>query len=255
MQKKSPTKRTASKRAARKRARKPKQELFAFAKQRKAGRGKRLGRPPKGDEPMVSHAVRPWPAQKSQPKPCPLHVSYTVLGDVPSLRTGRALRVLMECFRKGRDRFGFRLIHYSIQGNHMHVIVEGDERESVSRGMQGLAVRMAKRLNKLWGRKGKVFADRYWGRILEGPRQVRNALQYLFQNVRKHRGPQRWGSGDARTPDPFTSGAWFDGWEKPAIPLPALPREGPIAEPRTWVLRGGWKRAGGLLPNDIYAAG
>jgi len=47
-------------------------------------------------------------------------------------------------------------------------------------------IRVAKGLNKLWARRGKVFADHYHDRILRTPREVRNALCYVLHNAKKH---------------------------------------------------------------------
>src|SRR6185436_345163 len=96
------------------------------------------------------------------------------------------LGVICAAFEKARERFGMRLIHFSIQSNHIHMIVEANDNRSLWRGMQGLGVRIAKRLNRLWGRKGKVFADRYHSHVMHSPREVRNAIAYTLNNARKH---------------------------------------------------------------------
>jgi len=79
----------------------------------------------------------------------------------------------------------FQVVHHSIQSNHLHLIVEAANRRALSRGVQGLLVRIARALNRLWRRCGSVFADRFHERELCNPRQVRNALVYVLQNLRK----------------------------------------------------------------------
>jgi hypothetical protein len=102
----------------------------------------------------------------------------------------------------------FQVVHHSIQSNHLHLIVEAGDRNELTAGMRGLLVRIARTLNRLWGRRGSVFADRFHERVLASPRQVRNALVYVLQNLRKH--------GIAmREPDPFSSGPEFEGWSGP----------------------------------------
>jgi hypothetical protein len=103
-----------------------------------------------------------------------------------NLRSKRSFRVLRRAFFAGRDKFGFRLNHYSVQGNHLHLIVEATDARAMSRGMQGLAIRMAKGLNRMMGRHGTVFADRYHGRILRTPTETRHALHYVLRNRHKH---------------------------------------------------------------------
>ncbi len=163
---------------------------------------------------------------------------------LPSLRRLRAFEVLKRRLLAGSERFGFRLIEVSIQSNHLHLIAEAANARSLTRGMQGLAVRIARGVNKLWDRSGKVFADRYHARILRTPREVRSALAYVFGNARKHgvRVPND-------QPDIFSTGPWFSGW-KNFIPLPLSSAFAwPLARARTWLLCKGWRARGRLDVN------
>ena len=126
-----------------------------------------------------------------------------------------------------------RLVHFSVQGNHLHLIVEAKSREVLSKAMQGLTIRIAKRLNRLWERAGRVFADRYHDHVLKTPTEVRNALSYVLNNARKH------GRKLKSLLDPFASGHWFDGWKEGA---PAQKDPPPVAKARTWLLTKGWRR-------------
>jgi REP element-mobilizing transposase RayT len=125
----------------------------------------------------------------------PVHVTWRMR--VSGLRTRRCFRALARAFRGGADRFGFRLVHYSVQGNHVHLLVEAESERSLSRGMNGLAVRVAKGINRVLGRSGKVLEDRYHGHILRTPTEVRHARNYLLQNAGRHVG--------LRGVDPFAS--------------------------------------------------
>ena len=120
-----------------------------------------------------------------------------------------------------------RIIHDSVQGNHLHLIVEAEDQAALSRGMQGLAIRLARRLNALARRHGPVFVDRYHSHPLKTPREVRNALVYVLANFRKH-------SQKTRAPgvDPFSSGAWFEGWRRWKPGSGVAP---PFAEPAGWL--------------------
>jgi REP element-mobilizing transposase RayT len=164
-------------------------------------------------------------------------VTLRIKAGLPTLRTRAVLSVLHRVFAAARERFGFRLIHFSVQGNHVHLIVEGDDRGAVSRGMKGLAIRMAKALNKLWGRAGSVFDDHYHEAPLATPRQVRNALAYVLHNAKKH------GAKLRGLVDSFTSAAWFDGW-KESIRLVGSMVQAPVTRARSWILQEGWRRRG-----------
>jgi REP element-mobilizing transposase RayT len=155
---------------------------------------------------------------------------------LPSLRGLREFAILRAAMVAGCERVGFRLVHFSVQSNHVHLLVEGGCRTSLSRGLQGLAVRMARGLNRLWKRMGSVFADRYHDRILRSPTEVWNALRYVLCNARKH---GAWASRSR--PDPMSSAPWFEGWSD-ALPEPA--ESAPTPRARTWLLGEGWRRIG-----------
>lgn len=168
-----------------------------------------------------------------------MHVTLKLVGGLPSLRHGRAHSVVIAAFAAMRDRGedAFRLVHYSVQSNHVHLVCEASDRSELSRAMQSLAVRIAKRLNSLWQRAGQLFADRYHDHILRTPREVRNTLAYVLNNAAKHGIALPHGE-----PDPYSSGRWFDGG------LGRIrgrgPPPSPLASARTWLLSIGWMRRG-----------
>jgi len=110
------------------------------------------------------------------------------------------------------NREWFRIVHYSLQDNHVHLIVEAESTASLASGMRGLAVRVARRMNRLLFRRGSFWADRWHGRALASPREVRNALLYVLQNRRKH-APVRTRCGSWGVPDldVLSSAQWFNG--------------------------------------------
>ena len=194
------------------------------------GRRKGAGRKPKGERALVSHDSR------EEFVDLPLHLTFHLIEGLPNLRNKREHATLIEVFARCREREGFRITQYSIQGNHVHLIVEAKRKEDLTRGVTGLATSMARRLNKLWNRQGRVFADRFHSRVLRSPTEVLRALRYVFHNARNH-GIWLW---DDR-PDPYSSGEFFEGWDdyRGTDWLPAC-----LAAARTWLLRAGWRRAG-----------
>jgi REP element-mobilizing transposase RayT len=142
----------------------------------------------------------------------------------------------MNALLAAKERFGFRLIHFSIQRDHLHLVAEADDTRALSRGLQGLAIRVAKALNRLWRRAGKVFADRFHARVLRSPREVRHVLAYVLCNSNKHGGP-------GVQVDWASSGRWFDGWSQGLLQTAAgVPR--PVAAARSWLLKLGWRQYG-----------
>jgi REP element-mobilizing transposase RayT len=147
---------------------------------------------------MVTHVARPALAARF-----PVHVTLRVLPHVWNLRSGRSFRVLGAALSRGGDRFGMRICEFSIQGNHLHFVAEADNARTLSRGMQGLAIRIARGLNAMMNRAGKVLADRFHARILRTPTEVARVVRY----VRNNRGVHRARRGQAATTgaDPYSS--------------------------------------------------
>ncbi len=196
------------------------------------------GRKPKGERPLVAHAARAALSGRE-----PVLVTMKVLRHVWNLRARRAIERVLPALAAATER-GLSLAHYSVQRDHLHLIVETKDRRRLARTMQGLAVRIARALNRMMRRTGKVFADRYHDRVLATPRQVRNALLYVLNNARKH-GVLAAGL----VFDPCSSAAAFDGWRHADAERDRLTREHapPVLAPRTWLLAIGWQRAGGPL--------
>src|SRR3979490_1101102 len=146
------------------------------------GAGRPRTRPHPGlDGPGVPHLRRP-----DFPSRVPVHVTQRLQPGVGYLRGHRSARLIEQALREVRERTGVRVIHYSIQGNHLHLIVEADTPAALSRGMQGLAIRLGRRLSALLARQGPVFADRYPSRPLKTPREVAFAVRYVLENHRRH---------------------------------------------------------------------
>ena len=147
------------------------------------GKRKGSGRKPTGPRARLRHARRPLLKARF-----PVHVTWRMRQGVWNLRTRRCFTALAAAFWSGANRFGFKLVHYSVQGNHVHLLVEATDERALAKGMCGLGVRVARGLNRVMRRKGKVLDDRYHGHILRTPTEVRRARNYLLQNAPEHYG-------------------------------------------------------------------
>ncbi len=176
----------------------------------------------------------------------PVHVTVRRAAGLPHLRRKEEYRVLRAAFAVGAERAGFRLIEYVVMGDHLHVIVEGGDRRALVRGVSGLLIRCARALNRLWGRKGKVFVDRYHDHVLRTAKEVRAALCYVLQNARRH-------GERIETIDRFSSGPWFEGWRETMEIVGAGPQF--LARAKTWLLMAGWLRWGRIGVGEVPRTG
>jgi REP element-mobilizing transposase RayT len=166
------------------------------------------------------------------------------------LRVRRFVRAFEGSLRQTRERGDFRVVHYSIQRNHVHLLVESAGKQALGRGMKAVASRLARAVNRVFGRRGPVLYGRYHLRVLRTPREVRNALAYVLLNARKH-WRERRGSPPPVRLDAASSGRWFDGWRRKP-PFEGGGREPPaVARPHTWLLAAGWRRQGRIDAAEV----
>jgi putative transposase len=165
-----------------------------------------------------------------------VHVTLRARREVPSLRADAVYDELERAVGRAHKTF-FRVLEFSVQADHVHLIVEANDELALTRGTQGLAIRCARAVNRAVHRCGRVWGHRYHAHDLRTPREVRAAFVYVLLNHRKHLGA---GPGI----DPRSSGRWFRGW---AGRTPISDHPSPVAAPRTWLAIVGWRRAGGLI--------
>ena len=197
---------------------------------------------PRGTRPRVLHR----PRQRIVAR-VPVHVTIRLRGGIPTLRQPRFVRRFRTSLGEACIRHGFRVVHYSIQRDHVHLLIEAQNNRSIACGMKSVGARIGKLANRLFQRSGKVLDGRYHLRPLRTPLEVRRALRYVLLNHRHHaaqrRGRHRSNDCAPAAPDPASSGRWFDGWRSAtAPPKSADVRE--VATARTWLLQIGWRRHG-----------
>jgi REP element-mobilizing transposase RayT len=163
------------------------------------------------------------------------------------------VRELERSFAAACEHGRFRVVHYSIQPDHVHAIVEATGKHALACGMKSFAARVARAANRVFQRRGAVLADRYHRHTLRRPREVRNAIAYVLLNARRHLMKKRHSrlpaAPAAAAIDPASSSRWFTGWIRRVHPVsPSGPPS--VAEPHTWLLTIGWRRYGLIDPAE-----
>jgi REP element-mobilizing transposase RayT len=203
-------------------------------KRRGAGRKKRLAE-------TIPHSARPEVDSDH-----PVHITIRIARGVWNLRSQRGFRAVNDALEQEKRRGELRIVHYTVQGDHLHIIAETSDRATLTRRMQGFGVRLARSVNAMMGReRGRVSAERYHLHVLRTAREVRNAIRYVLLNHVKH------GMLTGRvgiTVDPYSSGPWFAHWPEGArrARWSVVTGPPPICEPRSWLLETGWRRAGSI---------
>jgi len=224
-------------------------------------------RPGAGRKPAVGRRPTPHRARPPHAASHPVHV--TLRSALRSLRDPclfPAVRGAISAVNRERRagpiharrlRQDFRVVHFSVQGDHIHLIVEARDARALSNALRGLSVSIARRVNALLRRSGRMFADRWYGRALATPRAVRHAIVYVLANHKKHRSSRA-------AFDPCSSAPYFDGFrelrgripielEPRCVPRALAPPDGegrPAILARTWLLSVGWRKAGAISVAD-----
>lgn len=184
----------------------------------------------------------------------PLHLTLKIRDSKWNLRCG-GIAVAFKKSSEGARKFGFRLLHYSILRDHLHLIVEAGDNESLGRGMRSFGARLGKAIRRIIGGRGPVFRGRYHLDVITNPTQMRNTLAYVLQNFAKH-------ARLLEHVDAFSSARYFSDWKKLFGPgrgpvLQELEEESRqtgfkspnsklppyLSPPRSWLAREGWMRA------------
>src|SRR5215510_1484404 len=162
-------------------------------KRRGAGRKRAPGRG------HVAHRARP-----EHKKAQPVHVTLRAVRRIPSLRKQLVFNEI-RCTIGRTARSWFRIVHFSVQSNHVHLLVEADDKVALARGLMGAAIRIARAVNRVAGRRGNVWEDRYHARALRTPREVRHGIVYVLMNWKRH-------MPGVKGFDPCSSAMSFTGW-------------------------------------------
>lgn len=189
-----------------------------------------------------------------------VHVTLRVISGLGTLRRREPYFAIRKATEAVLKRSDFRIVHVSLEHDHLHLIVEAESDRALGRGVRAFAGSAAQHLNRTacgpdGGRRGKVFDDRYHARTIHSPTQARNCINYVLNNWRHH--GQDEVSVDVRDwdVDYFSSAVSFGGWKELGDRrfLYTMPDEQRlcVSVPRSWLLREGWKRAGSISMFDV----
>jgi REP element-mobilizing transposase RayT len=217
--------------------------------------GKRTG----AGRPRAPGRKRNWVrVREALAKYVPVHVTLRVTKAVGGLRRRRAYHAIRKAIATTWQRHDFRVVHVSIQREHIHLICEADDKLALGRGMKGLEISAARHLNAAVSiergmsarRRGNVFPERYHVEKLTTPRQVRNCIAYVLNNWRHH--DEDVGAFRAMQLDPYASGVLFDGWnrERPFVPPENFVPLGTM-RPQTYLLSVGWRNHPLIDPREV----
>ena len=107
----------------------------------------------------------------------PLHINFKFKTHI---KNKFCLKLLKRAIMNARSH-GLKVIHFSLQSNHIHLLIESESNEILTRGMRSLTVTFAKGLSR-----GRVQLERYHLHVLKSVKEARNAALYVLFNQQKH---------------------------------------------------------------------
>jgi REP element-mobilizing transposase RayT len=207
------------------------------------GRREGAGRKTSSKRRNVRHQVRPGHRAAE-----PVHV--TLRSGFRPLRSAFVFPTLRGAIRDLNQRWKerFRVVHFSVQSDHLHLLVEAVDRRALLGGVRGLSVSVARRVNRLVFRRGGCL--RIAGMAVRCPRRepsvTRSSTCWGTSGSTNHREAKRW-THSLRLPI-FRGLQRLQGSpsrsELRRIAGRDVARGSPVLEPRTWLLRAGWRRHG-----------
>ena len=179
-----------------------------------------------------------------------MHVVLRTTVTAQRLRQNRIYLLFRDVLEALRGRADFRIVHVSLQHNHVHLIVEADDRRALAKGMQSFAIRFAKAFHAQDGMLGRLFAGRYHATQIKTPRQCRSTINYVLNNWRRHREDLASAYIQQFYFDPYSSGPSFTGWSSGPgeSQMPDAYAPLPTSRPQTRLLQTDWKAHGLLDP-------
>ena len=201
--------------------------------------GKRKGAGRKNRTNQVAHAPRAKVSRKN-----PMHITMRMRKGVVNLRSHGIFKEFKRALKEAK-RFGLNVNQFSLQGNHLHLIVEAQSNAFLASGMKSFGSRFAKAVLRASGQKGAAFAGRYHLHILKSPREAKNALKYVLLNQAKH-------LGVVEHIDSFSSGYFFKEWHKLVKVRSWITAQlsesrrrdfSHLSPAKSWLLREGWMLA------------
>lgn len=176
----------------------------------------------------------------------PVHLTLRLRDGLTGLRSEKFLAQ----FRKaavGATKKGLRILHYSLQTNHFHILAEADNNQILANAMKSLVTCLAIWLKKMWRRKGSIFSERFHSRILRTPTEVKRVLRYILLNYARH-------AGVSARIDYYSSGHAFSKWQELLNELTDLIREQVaqevdpdnsrgLSQPESWLASVGWLKS------------
>jgi REP element-mobilizing transposase RayT len=232
------------------------QTEIGFRKPDKNGQWRGGAREGAGRKPKVKgKRCPPHKARRDVDANHPQHITLRVLDSVPHLRTSDLYAAVKRALDACGVKDDFQIVHHSVMGNHIHLIVEALNKTALWQGVRAFEISAARHINNAVSerhevrRRGQVFADRYHPVAIQSPKQMRAVIAYVLCNWRHHYGNRGRSLFDGKL-DPFSSAIWFPGWAERTTPTIHIPPDydpPPRCSPRTWLLNEGWKRGGGPI--------
>ena len=98
------------------------------------------------------------------------------------LHSDEMKELFLSILKAAKKKFSFKLKHFCIMSNHIHMLLEPAPETSLSKLMQWILSVFAIRFNRIFGQIGHVWYDRFKSNVIISFHHLVNTFQYISEN-------------------------------------------------------------------------
>ncbi|MDR0784258.1 MAG: transposase [Treponema sp.] len=110
------------------------------------------------------------------------HVTSKTDHDDMSLLEPQFKKLFLMFVERAKRKFHFQLWNFCVMGNHIHFLIKPTKEGNLSKIMQWIKSNFAKAWNKAHGKKGHVWGERFFSRIINSAREFLQISNYIDEN-------------------------------------------------------------------------
>jgi len=110
------------------------------------------------------------------------HVSARINRREMALDPPWTKKLFLSVLERAKKRYPFKVLNFSIMGNHFHLILEPLKDANLSRIMQWTLSMFAQSYNRLQGLTGHVWGERFFSRAIKSIREYVRVFDYVDNN-------------------------------------------------------------------------
>jgi len=110
------------------------------------------------------------------------HITIRGNNKHPILKAAKDKIMFLEVLKKYRSRFGFKLFAFVIMDNHVHLIIQTENKINISKIMQAINLSYSVKFRSKYPYTGHVWQGRFRSNVIEKEEYILNCINYIHNN-------------------------------------------------------------------------